>query len=163
MSMTTQQINALKRLEREGDPNSVHNQKFRQACQEVAEYIVELARPFGPGLVMFNPFRGHTYECWGGYPSPRTPLHLFVEFGNDAAAQGDIVANADIELLRVFAADVAAGLVGAIEEEIARGSGVGIAQCGCNFSDAWRCARDRNLATITCPCPCHSTVGRRHG
>lgn len=29
------------------------------------------------------------------------------------------------------------------------------AQCGCNYSDAWRCAVDRRLNTISCSCPCH--------
>ena len=29
--------------------------------------------------------------------------------------------------------------------------------CNCNFTDAWRCARDKNLnGQIACHCPCHN-------
>lgn len=27
--------------------------------------------------------------------------------------------------------------------------------CGCNKSDAWRCAVDKEMKDIACPCPCH--------
>ncbi len=27
--------------------------------------------------------------------------------------------------------------------------------CNCNESDAWRCAVDKNLRTVSCPCGCH--------
>jgi hypothetical protein len=27
--------------------------------------------------------------------------------------------------------------------------------CSCKFSDAWRCAVDQNLTSVSCPCGCH--------
>lgn len=27
--------------------------------------------------------------------------------------------------------------------------------CQCRRNDAWRCAVDQSLSTISCPCPCH--------
>lgn len=33
--------------------------------------------------------------------------------------------------------------------------------CSCRFVDAWRCARDRWLYRILCPCSCHSRETKR--
>lgn len=30
--------------------------------------------------------------------------------------------------------------------------------CSCNFSDAWRCAKDQNLRQLSCWCKCHEYV-----
>lgn len=30
--------------------------------------------------------------------------------------------------------------------------------CNCQMSDAWRCAVDQNLRTVSCPCKCHKTT-----
>jgi len=34
----------------------------------------------------------------------------------------------------------------------------GLCDCGCQRSDAWRCARGRRLSTIACHCQCHHYV-----
>jgi hypothetical protein len=33
--------------------------------------------------------------------------------------------------------------------------------CFCKFSDAWRCAREKNLPTIACQCECHRYTFRK--
>jgi len=31
-------------------------------------------------------------------------------------------------------------------------------ECGCRFSDAWKCAVDKNLKRIACGCECHKYI-----
>lgn len=30
-----------------------------------------------------------------------------------------------------------------------------VKDCGCNFSDSWKCARDQNMRALACSCRCH--------
>lgn len=103
--MTVEEINALKRLQRTGDPQSATNQKLREAVRVMEQYILAITREFGPALVVLR--RG--YETYGHFEE-----HLL--WG--PPPMGAVHADAELWVLHRFAADVADGLIEEIEEDV---------------------------------------------
>lgn len=99
--MTTSQINALKRLQREGDPQSATNQKLREAAQEIREYLLHITH--GESQVL----RDH-----GFLPAANS---LLLEW--DAGDWAEVEREAPLQVLHVFARLVAGGLIEDVEKE----------------------------------------------
>lgn len=99
--MTTSQINALKRLQRDGDPHSATNQKLREAAQEMREYLLEITHG-----------ESHVLRNRGFLPTANS---LLLEW--DAGDWAEVDRDAPIEVLHVFARLVASGLVENVEKE----------------------------------------------
>jgi hypothetical protein len=91
--MTTNEINALKRLQRVGDPESETNRKVREAVVVIVNYLADIVPPAGScpehtalarfGLMLMNGtfFLEEEPGDWApvDYEAPLRVLHLFAE------------------------------------------------------------------------------------
>ncbi|RYX82866.1 hypothetical protein EON83_17300 [bacterium] len=103
--MTTTQINALKRLQRIGDPDSDTNQKLRDAVGEMASYLKTLIPPIGmcPEHVALRPF---------GMMLINGRLLLEIDAGDWV----EVSSVSCLRVLHVFAEMVTRGVVEAVEK-----------------------------------------------
>ena len=106
-------LNAVKRLEREGDKSSVHNQKLVAAANLLANAIVNAL----PDYVVELP---GGYRVWRHGTGPACLATGINRVGNaDHFFDSHIIVPKDVKFARLFAEDVANGLLYGIRDKLA--------------------------------------------
>lgn len=112
LAMTPKQIDALKRLQRAGDPNSKTTEKIRVAVQAMVEHVLSIVPPTEAPVVLPG-----AYEIRTGYDEFDDAEYRYICLLDGSAPEALPVGHdSELDLLYHFAADVHGGLIERIEE-----------------------------------------------